>query len=284
MSMQVHAGADAAAVLDVAGRFLASEPAHHNLILSLLERCVATGDPGRFWIVEDGGGDDGSVVGVVLQSPLHYFATMTPMTRSAAVAVADAIVEHGVDLPGINGEAATAAWFAGRWTDLTRAGARPVEGSRLYEVDVVISPRAAPGTCRRAGVADRDLVVEWYRAFEAEAAVVPDGDVSPVVDRRIASGQIWLWDDTTTVSLAGMSAPVAGASRIGPVFTPSRARGCGYASALVAAMSDRIRTDGVRCLLFTELANPTSNGIYRALGYRPISELTRYDFLAPAVE
>ena len=277
MSVRVRAFDDAAAVLDTASGFLASEPVHHNLILSLLERCVATGDPGRFWTVES----DGQATGVVLQSPLHFFATVTPMCEAAVVAAADAIAVQGVELPGVHGEAATAASFAGWWTEVTRAGAKPVEGSRLYEVDDVIPPPRSGGSCRLANERDRQLLVEWFEAFEVESAVVPEGDVRPGVDRRIAAGQLWLWEDAgTAVSFAGLSAPVVGAARVGPVYTPPAARGRGYASAVVADISRRTRADATRCLLYTELGNPTSNGIYRALGYRAVSELTRYEFTA----
>ena len=31
-------------------------------------------------------------------------------------------------------------------------------------------------------------------------------------------------------------------------------------------------------LLFTDLANPTSNGLYQRIGYRPVSDFATYDF------
>ena len=48
-------------------------------------------------------------------------------------------------------------------------------------------------------------------------------------------------------------------------------------------VSAAARADGLRCLLYADLANPTSNGIYRAIGYRPVAELVRYEFDAAAV-
>ena len=274
MAIRVRRFDDPAAVLDASGTFLAGEPVRHNLILSLLHRCRTTGDPGRFWVVEQAE----RVVGVVFQSPLHFFATVTPMTTGAAIAVTDAIVEEGVDLPGVNGEVATAAAIAGRWTERARVGARPVEGTRLYEVDVVVRPTPAAGTARRAGAADRDRVVAWFTAFETETGLVPEGDVASAVDRRLAAGELWVWDRDGPVSVLGVSAPVAGAVRIGPVYTPPAARGAGCASALVAHVSDAARGDGLRCLLYTDLANSTSNAIYRAIGYTAVAELTRYEF------
>jgi predicted GNAT family acetyltransferase len=95
----------------------------------------------------------------------------------------------------------------------------------------------------------------------------------------IASGRLHLWEadgQLTTSTFA--SSPEAGVVRIGFVFTPPEQRGRGYASALVAAVSSATLRDGARCILYTQLANPTSNAIYQRLGYRPIGELVRYAF------
>jgi predicted GNAT family acetyltransferase len=55
-------------------------------------------------------------------------------------------------------------------------------------------------------------------------------------------------------------------------------RGHGYASALVAALSQAILDSGLQfCTLNTDIANPTSNKIYQAIGYVPVCDLTMYD-------
>lgn len=274
MAIEVNAFDDATVVLSVAGEFLAGEPVHHNLVLTLLHRCVATGDAGRFWTVED----DGTVVGVVFQSPLHFFATLTPMATPAAAAAADAIADQGVALPGVNGEAATAAAFAGQWTERVRVGATPAEGLRLYEAARVTDPREPGGVGRPMVAAERDLALRWYEEFEREALPAPNRDIATAVDRRLAAGELWLWEHDGAVCFLGMSTPVAGAVRIGPVYTPPAARRCGYASALVGKVSADARAAGLRCLLYTDLANPGSNSVYRALGYRAVAEITRYEF------
>ncbi len=67
--------------------------------------------------------------------------------------------------------------------------------------------------------------------------------------------------------------------RIGPVYTPPADRGQGYASALVAAVSQAQLDAGRRfCFLYADLANPTSNKIYQAIGYRPVTDALRIDF------
>src|SRR6202023_3591473 len=66
-----------------------------------------------------------------------------------------------------------------------------------------------------------------------------------------------------------------GMARIGPVYTPDAARRRGYAAACVSWVSRELLEAGHGCVLYTDLANPTSNSVYRALGYRAIAELVR---------
>jgi predicted GNAT family acetyltransferase len=49
----------------------------------------------------------------------------------------------------------------------------------------------------------------------------------------------------------------------------------------VAALSQAILDSGADfCVLFTDLANPTSNHIYQEVGYRPLCDFVEYNFYA----
>ena len=151
-------------MLEEAAGFLASDPVRHNVILTLLHGRVARPEAGRYWIVSV----DGQPVGVVFQSPLQFIATVTPMPIGAVRAVVDAIVDQGVELPGVSGEAATAARFAGHWTERTRSAAVPVHGQRIYEVEEVLPATDVYGTFRQAMKHDRDLIITFIQNFQAE--------------------------------------------------------------------------------------------------------------------
>jgi predicted GNAT family acetyltransferase len=124
-----------------------------------------------------------------------------------------------------------------------------------------------------AGVADRDLALAWWTAFSREVQSLAGARPS-VVDERLSYGGITLWEvGGAPVSLAGLTRPVAGTVRVGPVYTPPELRGRGYAGAVTAAVSRAALADGVAdVLLFTDLANPTSNALYQRLGYRPVED------------
>jgi uncharacterized protein len=274
MELNVLFSEDPAFVLEKADEFLSSEPVLHNLILSILHARVAQGEPGRYWIAFHGE----KAVGLVIQSPLEFPATLTPMEPPAVLAVVDAIAEAGVELPGVNGDAATAARFAGQWSERCKSAATPFQGTRLYELLELGEIPRIDGQLRQAGSSDRSLMIQWTRAFQEEIGESANG-TELRVDRGLAAGQLWLWDQNgETTSMAVGREPVRGVVRLAGVYTPPEKRKRGYAEACVYALSKHLRDRGYRCVLYTDLANPTSNSIYRRIGYRAVAEALRYRF------
>ena len=94
--------------------------------------------------------------------------------------------------------------------------------------------------------------------------------------RRIDSGEIYLWDDGEPRCMEGRSRPTRHTVTVNAVYTPPEFRSVGYATSTVAALSQRLLGEGYRaCVLYTDLANPTSNGIYQRIGYRAASDSVR---------
>ena len=274
MEVKVLFSEDPALVLRSGDKFLSSEPVLHNLILSILHSRVAQGDPGRYWIAFHGE----KTVGVVVQSPLEYPATLTPMGPRAVVAMVDTIAEAGVTLHGVNGDAATAASFAGQWSERCKSAATPFQGTRLYEFLELGEVPRTEGQLRQADPSDRSLMILWARAFQDEIGESAN-DTELRVDRGLAAGQLWLWDQNgETTSMAVSREPAQGVVRLSGVYTPPEMRKHGYAAACVHALSKHLRGCGYRCILYTDLGNPTSNSIYRRIGYRAVAEGLRYRF------
>jgi GNAT superfamily N-acetyltransferase len=275
MELKVVFSEDPAFVLKRADEFLSSKGVEHNLILSILHARVAHSDPGRYWIALYG---EKIVVGVVVQSPLEYPVTLTPMKPRAVLAVVDAIAEAGVSLTGVNGDAATAASFAGQWSERCKSAVKPFGGSRLYEFLEGGEVSRTEGHLRTAGPEDRSLMIRWTRAFQDEIGESAN-DTELRVNRGMDAGQLWVWDKKgETMSMAASREPTQGVVRISGVYTPPEKRNHGYAAACVHALSEHLRGSGYRCILYTDLDNPTSNSIYRRVGYRAIAEALRYRF------
>ncbi|NDZ98825.1 GNAT family N-acetyltransferase, partial [Streptomyces sp. SID10116] len=81
----------------------------------------------------------------------------------------------------------------------------------------------------------------------------------------------------------GATPRIAGQVRVAPVYTPADLRGRGYGGAATAAVTRAALDAGAaQVLLFTDLANPTSNRLYQRLGYRPVADFAQWDFTATA--
>ena len=173
--------------------------------------------------------------------------------------------------------------FAGLWSERTGAPVKVAMRERAFRLSHVTTPRRVPGRMRAARAADRELLFQWLSEFTDEALVghLP-ADIGEVADRWVAginrTMQLWI-DHGIPVSMAGVGSPTPHGIRIGPVYTPRDLRDRGYASNLVAAACSAAIREGRRfCFLFTDLSNPTSNHIYQAIGFEPVSDVDRWSF------
>ena len=285
MSLTVRSHASVDEFLAAAGGFLEAREAEHNLLFGITSAIRATPevfaeDPPQFASVTDAAG---RVVAATLRTPPHN-QVLSSIDDLAAV---DSLVQALRDepMPGVLGPTAAAARFAAAWTDATGQSARVQVAERIFRLERVIPPdRPAPGAWRIAEPTDRDLLARWLVEFTTEAApeAPPLEDPAGIADRWLARrGRVaYVWEDEgQVVSLVGAGGETPHGIRIGPVYTPPPLRGRGYASSLTAAASaDQLGRGRRFCFLFTDLANPTSNKIYRAIGYEPVCDVDQYGF------
>jgi len=270
----VRATTEAGETIERARAYLAHDPVGLNVIWSVMKQRADTGAPGRYWLLEEG--DD--VVGIVLESPPGHAAAVAPMSREHAAYLATAIAEEGHSLCGAVGEAFTASAFAGYWTDRARVAAEPEDAQRLYLLGNLIQRDDVPGSLRRADVSEREVIIDWWSAFQVETGL-PSGDVSPAVDLALSTGRLFVWDDGAARCVARATEPLGGVSRIGAVYTPPQSRRRGYAAACVGSLSAWIRSEEqANSVLYAQLRNPGANAIYRRLGFRVVSEMLAYSF------
>ncbi|MGW5659569.1 GNAT family N-acetyltransferase [Streptomyces sp. NPDC003758] len=269
--------------LDRAGAFLLSEPALHTVQLTVTDRLRTEGtasfgeEAPYFGRLVDG---DGAVRATVFRTP-PYPLNLTPLTEGAAEALAARLAEDGRAVPSVMGPADAVAAFVTAWARRTGAPARLGMRQRLYRLGTLTPPDPAPsGRARVAGADDHELVARWYAGFGADVGeTVQDPD--RWAEGRLAHGGVTLWElpDGTPVSMASVTPEVAGQVRVATVYTPAPLRGRGHAGAATAAVSRAALDAGAKeVLLFTDLANPTSNGLYQRLGYRAVADFAVYEF------
>lgn len=278
--------------LRAAGPHLASDPVLTTVVGTVTQRMSAEFAAGvpwdesvpRWWLVVRG--DRGEVLGMGMRTAHFgpYPPYLLPMPDEAAVDLARTLYERGEEVLGVNGALPATRVCAEELARLTGGTAEVRQHTRLFELGEPVSPRPPAGELRPAVEDDVDLALDWYTAFARDAdeqAGRPAGSHHDLgedrgtMSRRIADGRLWFWEDETgeRVHLTGANPPAFGVSRIGPVYTPREHRRRGYASAAVAEISAQIVADGSRACLFTDQANPTSNKIYEALGYRPVVDM-----------
>lgn len=259
---------------------LAADPAAHTIALTVIDNVLA----GRRWSdadmlfgwYEDTQLDPAQILGAVFRTP-PYELLLAEVPEPTMPELIDALRAASVSVPGVVGEAGTVDRFAELWTGCAGvapggAGVAPAMRQRLYQLGTLRPPTPPPpGEAHLAEPADLVLVANWYAAFQREAGAVPV-DVEPIAREGIEQRLIWLWRNPAgaPVSLAARTRVVAEVARIGPVYTPPARRRRGYAAALTAACTQAAQRAGASAVvLFTDLANPTSNKIYQQLGYLP---------------
>lgn len=281
MALTIQRWPDVHGFLGAASDFLAAREAEHCLVFGIAS--VIADHPGvytdpRFWTVHDGD----RVVAAALRTPPHNLLLSQIDEPSHLAALAHDVLASD-EVPGVLGPTAAACEIAQAWSAGSGRSAVRVMQERIFRLDRVVAPRPAPGHCREAEERDRRLLTAWWAAFVAEATPdAPASDPAEAADRMLRRvGRVpYVWEhDGEVVAFGAAGGATPHGVRIGPVYTPPELRGRGYASNLVAEISQRQLAAGRRfCFLFTDLANPTSNHIYQAIGYVPVADVDQYSF------
>lgn len=282
--MRLTTYANATAFLQVAQGPLEAEEAANSLLLGV---CLRMRDlpeyvdaPPYLATVHDGA----DLVLAAMITPPHnlVLSSAHPPDPNGLALVADDLIEQAWQPPGVLAPVALAQSFVELWQQRTGQSATLQVRERLFELRTVNHPVYPTGRLRLAVASDLELLARWLTAFGHEA-LGESSEVSEQIykmaERAIRNGNYYFWDNGEPVTLVGKGRPTAHCISIGPVYTPPERRNRGYASAAVAALSQALLEEGYRdCVLFTDLANPTSNSIYQKIGYRPITDFHLYLF------
>ena len=280
--MDVERVESATDFLERAGPLLLDDEARHNLILGIAGTLRDSPDlypDYKLWLVTEGGNS----VAAALRTPPHHLVLARPREPHALAVLADGIDD---ELPGVVAALPEGEEFAAEWAERYDLAARKQRGQGVFALEQVISPPETSGSMRDAAEADGDLLEDWMHDFAVEALQEPDPDRerhARMIEHRLSSDEngFALWEvDGEPVSMSGFGGRTPNGIRVGPVYTPPEWRGRGYASALVAGLSQRLLDEGRQfCFLYTDLANPVSNRIYERLGYLKVCESAEIEFV-----
>ncbi|MCC6694197.1 MAG: GNAT family N-acetyltransferase [Candidatus Hydrogenedentes bacterium] len=190
------------------------------------------------------------------------------------------LARSGRHIASVIGRESVGRAFAELWSRETGAAARTRVRQLLYELRSVVQPIYPPGYFRVAESGDIELAREWARCFHKDC--FHDGESERAVrnaEEKLRHGGLFFWVNGTCVSMAARTRPTPRGEAVCMVYTPPQERGRGYASAVVASLSQRILNEGKTfCTLYTDLDNPTSNSIYRRIGHQPVADSVHIEF------
>jgi uncharacterized protein len=259
--------------------FLLEREAEHNLFIGICGQ-IRDGRYDEAYLAVVSQGD--RVVAASWRTPPHNVGISCVDHPDAVDLIAQDVRAVYDTIPGVLAAKQDAARFVARWTEMTGRPGHVAVAQRIHQATSAAVPSGVPGEMRLASRAERSLLVDWHDAFNAETSGTV-GSTEANVDYRLAGaadrGLVLWYDEDRPVSMAGFGGPTPHGSRVGPVYTPPELRGRGYATACVSTLTQRLLDEGRRFVfLYTDLANPTSNSIYRKIGYRPVCDVDQYRF------
>ncbi|MET9290718.1 GNAT family N-acetyltransferase [Streptomyces sp. NPDC003077] len=267
-----------------AGDFLRSRPTLHTMPLTVTEKLRTRRADARGTEVPVLGRleREGEVRATFYQRTPTSPLSLTPLTREQADILAARLADLGHLVPGASGDHDTATAFAEAWQRRTGAAPTLNKRIRLHRLGTLVPPEPLPeGRARMAGERDHEQLVRWCGEFVDTVGEVPAVDNDSWAGSRFADRHFTFWEtpDGIPVSMAAATSMVAGMVRVDPVYTPAHLRGHGYAGAVTAEVSRAALVAGATdVVLFTDPANPTSNALYRRIGYVPVTEWAGYGF------
>jgi ribosomal protein S18 acetylase RimI-like enzyme len=277
MHLTVHDSA--AGFLTNAGAFLNASEAENSIVSISAARIISapTRDDADTYLasIEDAG----AVVAVALHSSAGGVLLTAGPAAGLTLLAAD-MAARGRAPKSMIGPLAACETFAHEWNGRTGQRHSLRFHLRHYELRSPPSVPRAPGHMRAPRPDEHDLLLGWQLAFIDEVRLSDEpAKAQRVFARRLEQGMVRVWDNDGIVALAGYGDGGTDVARVAPVFTPPEHRRRNYASALVGELSRELFEQGKRAMfLTTDVANPTSNSIYRKIGYRPTADHYHFDF------
>lgn len=231
--------------------------------------------------------DENGIVLTALMTPPMYI-TLYPTDNIIYPEAVKCLVNglNGCSIPGVVTESSLSRLFAEEYSAYNGLTYKTTMSQRIYQLTEVNKDIKRIGKIRLLKEDDMHFFPYWLEAFGA-ANVYGSTNMSIPQDYetylyRVRSEKMYILEvDGKPVSMAGYTRVMNTAVGVAFVYTPPYFRGKGYASSCVAQLSEKALADGFsKCVLYTDLLNPTSNDIYAKIGYKPVCDSLMLGFCA----
>jgi predicted GNAT family acetyltransferase len=178
-------------------------------------------------------------------------------------------------IPGFIGEKKVTIELAMYISQAKGAPSRILMEQTIYKLEKVKHTRHTNGQLRQVIDSDHPLIKEWVYQFCLETKQpLSLEEASNKATFLINKGNLVAWEmNGALVSMAYATRPTQHNITITYVYTPSNQRKKGYASDCVAAFTQLLLDRGYQTAsLYADQSNPTSNYVYKQIGYEEIMD------------
>jgi len=237
------------------------------------------------WIMGCVSSDQGILLTALMTPPFNItlYATDNQINDEALACLVEGLIANEIPVPGVTSDKVLAKSFAKCYIRAMNMIAEVNYNQRIYELTEVNPEVEQIGKLRLAEASDLSFFPYWTEGLSQDAlggAGIVQNDSENYL-YQINTGDLYILEhDKMPVSMAKISRRIDKACGIGYVYTPPYFRKKGYASSCVAQLSQlALEEYGFeKCVLYTDLTNPTSNAIYQKIGYRPVCDSLEIKF------
>ena len=218
-----------------------------------------------------------------MQTPLNQWilADIDHVDEQMIRNLAQFLYTRGMKVPGIQGPTSVAEIFVKEWLPLKKTRAKLYKKELVYRLDKQEKTIYTTDKLMKATIKEHELVRKWLIHFGKETnEIITDIRASHMATKYIENGSLYFWlVDGEPVSMANQSQKTKHGVTINAVYTPDAQKGKGYATNLVATLSQKLLDEGnAFCCLLADKENPTSNYVYQKIGYQVVGESVVYRF------
>ncbi|UOQ45254.1 GNAT family N-acetyltransferase [Halobacillus salinarum] len=267
---------------DIIEPLLMEKEAANNLPLGIIDRLVKgtfKQDEVFMYVIKE----KGEPVYMTMRTPPHLW--ILPDVPSLKIEHIEALTHHfwkrSLEVPGVIGEEQGIQWFLDSWKSLTGQEAELQMHQAVYQLDTLLAKPEGNGNLVTAAKEHHSLLTGWLVQFEQETGISLHQEASEVAEQWIEDQRVYLWVvDGEAVSMAARARTTPHGVTVNGVFTPDEKKRNGYATRAVWELTDLLLKKGYQfCALYTDLSNPTSNAIYKKIGYQWIGNSKVYHFV-----
>lgn len=228
--------------------------------------------------------EEGGPVYMTMRTPPHLWIlpSVPGVTSKHLEKLARYLFENGWEVPGVLGEGGAVKTFVKEWVKIT--GAAPIIHMRqaIYRLNELKIQPSSTGELITADHSHLELLQRWLKWFGQETnEPLIEQAAQETAEEMIRSQRAYLWIvEGEVVSMAARARVTPHGATVNAVYTPDEFKRRGYATQTVAALTQKLLNQGYQfCALYTDLDNPTSNSIYKKIGYEWIGNSIVYHFI-----